>query len=70
MVFANVPRVSHPARPIQVRFFQAPDIARLESEINEWLGADARREIVDVRQSVNTAQGIRQLIVSIWYIES
>jgi hypothetical protein len=71
MAFGNVPRVGHSARPIQVRYFQEPDIAELETRINEWLADDARREIVEIRQSVCQPKVDElTLIVSIWYIEA
>ncbi|MGH7505538.1 MAG: hypothetical protein ACRELX_07790 [Longimicrobiales bacterium] len=71
MVFGVIPRVGHGARPVQVRFFQEPGIAELEAAINEWLAGDARREIVDIRQSVvNGRNDQRELIVSIWYVAS
>jgi hypothetical protein len=56
--------------PVQVRFFQEPDIAALESAINTWLSVRPRREIVDIRQSaLPVPGGGRDIIVSIWYID-
>lgn len=68
MAFAIVPRVSHGARPVQVRFFQDPDLAQLETEINAWLAEDSRREIVDVCQSVG--QSSRDILISVWYVKA
>jgi hypothetical protein len=69
MGFAIVPRVPHGARPIQVRFFQEADLAQLETEINAWLAEDARREIVDIRQSIG-GQNARDILVSVWYVKA
>ncbi|MCI0437182.1 MAG: hypothetical protein L0271_26630 [Gemmatimonadetes bacterium] len=70
MVLPHVPHISAEQRPLQVRFFQEPDVAALEAAINAWLQQAPRREIVDVRQSVlPAAGGTRELIVSVWYID-
>jgi hypothetical protein len=64
------PRIHMDRKPMQVRFFQEPDIADLESAINTWLSLSPRREIVDVVQSAIThSGGGREIIVSVWYIE-
>lgn len=58
------------ARPMQVRFFQGPDIADLETAINAWLSKHPRCEIIEVCQTgVPVAGSAPDLIVSVWYIE-
>jgi hypothetical protein len=69
MGFAAVPRVPHGQKAVQVRFFQDLDLAQLEAEINAWLAEDTRREIVDVRQSLG-GQHAREILVSVWYVQS
>jgi len=64
------PRIHTGREPVQVRFFQEPDVAALETAINAWLALRPRREIVDIRQSaLPLPGGAREIIVSIWYIE-
>jgi hypothetical protein len=55
---------------MQVRFFQEPDIAGLETVINDWLSRHPRCEIAEVKQTALTKPGgLEELIVSVWYIE-
>lgn len=63
-----VPRVPHGQKPVQVRFFQDLDLAQLEAEINAWLAEDARREIVEIRQSTGGQHG-RDILISVWYVQ-
>lgn len=65
------PNIKAASRPMQVRFFQEPDIADLESAINGWLSDHPRCEIVEVRQTAITGKpgAVEELIVSVWYIE-
>jgi len=66
----HVPHISADHQPLQVRFFREPDIADLEAAINKWLALAPRREIVEIRQSVmSPAPGVRDLIVSVWYVD-
>jgi hypothetical protein len=70
MNFGQFPRVPADRHPMQVRFFQEPSIADLETAINNWLAVSPRREIVEIRQSVLALPtGARELILSIWYID-
>jgi hypothetical protein len=56
---------------MQVRFFQEADIAAMEAAVNTWLALKARREIVEVHQSVLAVPGGgRELIVSVWYLDN
>ena len=56
---------------MQVRFFQEPGIAGLETTINDWLSEDARREIVDVRQTaITTPERGVEIVISVWYMEN
>lgn len=64
------PNIQPVTRPMQVRFFQEPDIADLESAINKWLSEHPRCEISEVRQTAVSKPGSPvELIVSVWYIE-
>jgi hypothetical protein len=55
---------------MQVRFFQGPDIAELETAINAWLTKHPRCEIIEVCQTgVPVVGSAPDLIVSVWYIE-
>ena len=64
------PSMKTASRPMQVRFFQEPDIADLEVAINEWLSKHPRCEIAEVKQTpIVKGGGPTELIVSLWYIE-
>jgi hypothetical protein len=65
------PRIHVERGPVQVRFFQEPDVGSLEAAINAWLALKPKREIVEIRQSALTVPGLgRDIIVSIWYIDN
>ena len=71
MGIGPIPRVPVERHPMQVRIFQEADIADLEAAVNAWLTISPRREIVEVHQSVlATPGGGRELIVSVWYVDS
>ena len=70
MGFGQAPRVTAAPGPMQVRFFQEPDVADIETAINAWLAVKPRREIVEVRQTARPLPGGgSDILVSVWYIE-